>query len=43
MTSLSDVYDATMDEALEKPTCSFVLEMDSDISIFATNIEGDNY
>ena len=40
---LSDIYDATKDEVLEKLACHFVTETESDISIFAAIIEGDNY
>ena len=40
---LSDIYDATKDEVLEKSTCHFATETESDISIFAAIIEGDNY
>ena len=40
---LNDIYDATKDEMLEKSTYHFVTETESDISIFAAIIEGDNY
>ena len=40
---LSDIYDATKDEVFEKSTCRFVTKTESNISIFAAIIEGDNY